>query len=59
MKKINFEEFVQFIKDNLKYNQLAYHKLYVKCDAKSNYEKKQLKEFYDLVKGHILCKKVT
>ena len=50
MKRTSLEEFTNFVRENLKFNQLAYHNAYVKYSARSNYEKRQLKEMYDLVK---------
>ena len=50
MKRTSLSEFTQFVKEHLRYNQLAYHYLYEAYDAKSNFERKKLKDFYDLVK---------
>ena len=53
MKRTSLEEFTNFVRENLKFNQLAYHNLYKRYEAKSNFEKKKLKDFYDIVKQRI------
>lgn len=53
MKKTSFIEFRQWVGENIKFNQLAYHYLYQRYGAKTTYEKKQLRNLFNLIKTEL------